>query len=105
MVGKGNGPKLDRKTVNSLLDKLSTDDDFRALFESDPESALAELGWQPSSDDDAARTSLVAAGGGACLMKAGSSLASKEAIAADRAALADSLALPFQFKPPAGLLA
>jgi putative modified peptide len=97
----GKGPKLDHKTAHKLLDKLSNDDDVRTLFESSPLEALTQLGWQPEAT--AERTGL-AAGTSACLASS-VTLASKDAIAADRDALVDSLAMPFQFKPPAGLLA
>lgn len=96
----GKGPKLDKKTAHKLLDKLSSDDDFRAAFEASPHEALAQLGWEP---EPAAQTGLVAGGGGACLA-AGVTLAPKETIADDRDALVEALSLPFQFKPPAGLL-
>ena len=96
----GKGPKLDHKTAHKLLDKLSSDDDFRAQFESSPQTALAQLGWAPEAT--AERTDL-AAGSSACLTSS-VTLASKETIAADRDALVDSLSMPFQFKPPSGLL-
>jgi putative modified peptide len=35
---------LDPKVVDTLLDRLSSDDEFRALFEKDAAAALAELG-------------------------------------------------------------
>jgi putative modified peptide len=40
MAGTPFAPEL----VDKLLDKLSSDDKFRAVFEQDPESALVELG-------------------------------------------------------------
>ncbi len=36
--------KLSPKTVDTLLDKLSSDDDFRELFQNDPRQALADAG-------------------------------------------------------------
>ncbi|MEO8160367.1 MAG: NHLP-related RiPP peptide [Arenimonas sp.] len=33
-----------REVADKLLDKLSHDDDFRSLFQSDPHAALAQLG-------------------------------------------------------------
>jgi len=33
-----------RDVANKLLDKLSHDDDFRSLFQSDPHAALAQVG-------------------------------------------------------------
>ena len=95
------GPKLDKKTAHKLLDKLSTDDVFRATFENSPQEALAELGWE--ADADVEQTGLVAGGGSACLTSS-VTLASKETIAADRDDLVSALSMPFQFRPPAGLL-
>lgn len=36
--------KLSEKTVDTLLDKLSSDDDFRELFQKNPREALAAAG-------------------------------------------------------------
>lgn len=36
--------KLSEQTVDTLLDKLSSDDDFRELFQKDPRQALAAAG-------------------------------------------------------------
>ncbi len=96
----GKGPKLDHKTAHKLLDKLSSDDDFRKQFESSPQTALAQLGWAPEAT---AEGTDLAAGSSACLA-APVTLASKESIAADRDALVESLSMPFQFRPPAALL-
>ena len=105
MATKGNGPKLDRKVVKTLLHKLSTDDDFRDLFQSDPHAAIVQAGWTPPADaaptDDAQSLS-----GGSCLsMSAGATLASKEDIAAQQGALEEAMSLPFSFACPAALLA
>lgn len=37
-------PALDPKVADKLLDKLSTDNDFRRLFKSDPAAALVKVG-------------------------------------------------------------
>lgn len=39
---------LPAKVVDQLLDKLSTDDSFRALFSSDPTAAFQSLGYSPT---------------------------------------------------------
>lgn len=36
--------------VDQLLDKLSTDDAFRALFERNPEAAFERLGYPPTPE-------------------------------------------------------
>jgi putative modified peptide len=106
MPGKGKGPKLNKKVVDKLLDKLSSDDNFRTLFQKDPKAALTEAGWTPTTDPAEAESELAAVSAGGCLtMTDGAELASKEDIAADREALADALSLPFGFRSPAGLLA
>lgn len=58
--------------VDSLLDKLGSDDEFRVTFLSDPRAALASLGFAPASDPQ------IAQGRWFCL--AVDELASKEAI-------------------------
>lgn len=48
--------KLSEKTVDTLLDKLSNDDDFRELFQKDPKEALKQAGHDqattPISDEE-----------------------------------------------------
>ena len=39
---------LPAKIVDQLLDKLSTDDAFRALFAANPEDAFKSLGFSPT---------------------------------------------------------
>ena len=93
---KGPGPTepLDPKVVRTLLDRLSTDDDFRTLFKQDAHAALVEAGWTPSETaatslapvDDAARS------GGSCLqLAADTELASKEKIQRERRKLEATL--------------
>ena len=73
-----------------LLDLLSTDDAFRALFVADVNAALAQAGYvAPEGADE------TFAGPGNCLIVA--SLASKESIAKARAGLEHELSLPFNF--------
>jgi putative modified peptide len=104
---KGNGPKhpLDQKIVRKLLDLLTTDDDFRALFQRDAHAALVEAGWVPppgtSPDDDMAALS-----SGSCLQLAdGATLASKEQIMQERVKLEQSLNAVVNFLCPQGLQA
>lgn len=90
------GPKgLGASVASRLVDLLASDDDFRAKFESDPHSALAQIGY----------TSLAGAPSSAeCLgMKAGQTLASKESFARDRERLQASLQLPMTFTDSAKL--
>jgi putative modified peptide len=70
---------LSEKTVDALLDKLATDDDFRDLFHRDPRSALAAVGHAPASDSSTKE------GIWACCVT--KQLASKESIRASRGEL------------------
>jgi putative modified peptide len=65
---------LPEAIVDSLLQKLGSDDDFRSLFVIDARSALASLGFAPAAD------SSVAQGIWTCVSV--SQLASKEVIKA-----------------------
>ena len=106
MATQGNGPAaLDPKVIKTLLDRLTSDDDFRELFQRDAGTALRQAGLR-SNLADAGRTGLVAgASAGECLqMKAGQSLASKEAIAAGREKLERTLAMVQGFMCPPELL-
>jgi putative modified peptide len=93
---KGPGPTepLHPKVVKNLLDRLSTDDDFRDLFQRDAHAALVEAGW---TEADSAAAGLAPAeasarSGGSCLQLAsGTTLASKEKIASQRQKLERSL--------------
>lgn len=84
---------LDPKIADKLLDLLSTDDDFRELFSSDPQAALAQVGYQrepeaslakTTSDDSIARKAF----GDCCSV---SELASKEVILEARDAIRSML--------------
>jgi putative modified peptide len=76
--------KLPDDIVTALLDKLSSDDDFRGKFQADPKSALASLGFKP-----AAAAGPNDKGAWSCCQV--SALASKESIKASRAALHEQL--------------
>ena len=74
---------LDRKVAKKLLDKLSTDNDFRRLFKKDAAAALAQVGYKV----EAGATS--AAG---CMQLASTdSIAPKAKILRDRAKLETTL--------------
>ena len=93
MATKKTGPRpaaLAPKVVRALVDKLATDDAFRALFQDDPASALAQVGYVVGEADGNVATCLQ--------MSAGASLASKETFARDRTKMEEALiALPFSF--------
>ena len=51
----GKAAPLDPKVAGKLLDKLSTDNEFRRLFKSDPRAALIQAGHKlPKGDAEAA---------------------------------------------------
>lgn len=87
--------KLSEDTVDALLDKLSSDDDFRARFQKDPRQALASVGHA------AARDAGVEDGAWACMSV--NQLASKEAIKASRDALRTQLLAEKAAQPPISL--
>ncbi len=65
--------------VDQLLDKLASDDDFRALFSNDPEAALTQLGHKPPP--------------GSCDCMTPGKLADKQTIAASRDSMRELLIL------------
>jgi len=75
--------QLSEETVDSLLDKLSSDDKFRDLFQKDPREALAAVGHKPAADRSVAE--------GAWMCMSVDQLASKEAIKASRDVLRKQL--------------
>lgn len=51
----GKAAPLDPKVAGKLLDKLSTDNEFRRLFKKDPKAALIQAGYKlPKGDAEAA---------------------------------------------------
>jgi len=68
--------KLSESTVDALLDKLGSDDEFRALFQKDPRQALAAVGDATSAGKANAT--------GAWMCMGVRQLASKESIQASR---------------------
>ena len=103
--GKGPAPApLDPKVTKKLLDKLSTDNEFRRLFKKDAHAALVKAGWKPSAGTE----STAAASGGQCLqLKTTDSIAPKAKIIRERAKLEQAIAssAPFLFFCPKELKA
>jgi putative modified peptide len=87
--------QLTDQVVDTLLDKLSCDDQFRTFFASNPRAALAAVGFTAAMDQS------VRAGIWDCLpvMK----LAPKSAIAKSRASLRLQLTSQFPSLNPIGL--
>ena len=80
------GPKsapLDPKTTKKLLDKLSTDNEFRSLFKKDAAAALAKVGYKI----EAGATSAY----GCLQFNAGERIAPKAKIVRDRAKLEEAM--------------
>ena len=80
------GPKpapLDPSVIKKLLDKLSSDNEFRRLFKKDAGAALAKVGYKIGAD---------AVSAGTCLqLKATDRIAPKGKIVRDRAKLEKTL--------------
>lgn len=51
----GKAAPLDPKVAGKLLDKLSTDNEFRRLFKKDPKAALISVGYKEPPDDGTGR--------------------------------------------------
>jgi putative modified peptide len=80
------GPKsapLDLKTTKKLLDKLSTDNEFRSLFKKDAAAALAKVGYKIEAG--------VTSAYGCLQFSAGERIAPKTKIVRDRAKLEAAL--------------
>lgn len=79
---------LSPEVADALLDRLSSDDAFRELFQNNPRAALKQVGYAPP-DDAKKRSASLAAGeslggdAGMCLSNM-NGLADKEAIKAGR---------------------
>lgn len=54
----GRAAPLDPKVAGKLLDKLSTDNEFRRLFKKDPKAALIQAGYKSPKGDLAAAAEL-----------------------------------------------
>lgn len=96
--GRGGGVILDAKTADRLLDLLSTDDEFRSLFQKDPRQALIDAGYDPPAEVRALAGKADATEDGySCFRGA---LASKEKIAATRLDIKSSLMTALSQSPP-----
>jgi putative modified peptide len=76
------GPKpaaLDPNVTKKLLDKLSTDNEFRRLFKKDAHAALAKVGYKVEAGATSA--------GGCMQLQSTDRIAPKEKIVRDRAKL------------------
>ena len=51
----GKTAPLDPKVAGKLLDKLSTDNEFRRLFKKDPKAALISVGYKEPKEDGTGR--------------------------------------------------
>ena len=49
----GKAAPLDPKVAGKLLDKLSTDNEFRRLFKKDPKAALVSVGYKEPAANEA----------------------------------------------------
>jgi putative modified peptide len=87
-----------REFADKLLDKLSTDDDFRSKFQADPRAAVESLGYvTPEADRGIAGQDPCV-----CLSGMATSLASKESIGKSREKLRAQLtSAPLHFQPEA----
>ena len=81
---KGPGPApFDPKVAKKLLDKLSTDNDFRRLFKKDAGAALAKVGYKVETDATSA--------GGCMQLQSGARIAPKAKIVRDRQKIEEAL--------------
>ncbi|MFN3703573.1 NHLP-related RiPP peptide [Thermomonas sp.] len=80
---------LDPKVAKKLLDKLSTDNEFRRLFKKDAHAALMQVGYKVEAGSTSA---------GECMQLAPTDrIAPKAKIARDRAKLESALNVPVSF--------
>jgi putative modified peptide len=90
--------------ARKLLDLLSSDDDFRDLFQRDAHAALVQAGYQAPAGIDS--TTAASLSGGNCMqLEPHVTLASKEQIQASRTKLEKSMSLIQGFEPLAELKA
>ena len=88
-----------REFADKLLDKLSTDDDFRDRFQADPRAAVESLGYVTPEAD----RGKPGADPCICLADMATTLAKKEDIAKARNKLREQLtSAPFHYAPAAG---
>jgi putative modified peptide len=89
--------KMPEAIIDSLLDRLGTDDEFRACFAADARTALVSLGFAPAADSSIVR------GAWTCIQV--TELASKEAIQASREIIRRQLVLQSAAQMPISLQA
>lgn len=80
------GPKpaaLDPKVTKKLLDRLSTDNEFRRLFKKDAHAALAKVGYKVEAGATSA--------GGCMQLQSTDRIATKDKIVRDRAKLEQTM--------------
>lgn len=94
---------LDPKVTKRLLDLLSTDDVFRALFKRDAQAALEQVGFVAPKAE--AGQPPVALPGFCFQLKPGQELASKDKIIRERAKLEHALSLVQNFDRLPGTIA
>ncbi|HYG07576.1 MAG TPA: NHLP-related RiPP peptide [Stenotrophomonas sp.] len=88
-----NYSNLSAEIADRLLDKLATDDAFRAAFRADPAAALGTLGYSRPTEEAAATLDPFSA----CVVQ---DLASKEAILAAREQLKKALMVGTSYNSP-----
>jgi len=95
---KGPAPApLNPQVADKLLELLSTDDDFRDLFQRDAHAALVEAGYSAPAGSDPVQAAALS--GASCMqLSATDQLASKERFANDRQKLVRSLTLVQHFE-------
>lgn len=100
MAKNENGPApLHPHVARKLLDLLSTDDDFRDLFQRDAHAALVQAGYEAPEGLDPTQASALS--GGDCMqLQPSEALASKAKIAEHRAKLEKSMSMIQGFGAP-----
>jgi len=92
---KGFSPVLDPKVVRKLLDKLSTDNEFRRTFKKDPKAALIASGHKVAKDDAKGEADLDQI----CKCLKVGRIAPKDVIVRSRDALEEQLSLAMGMSP------
>lgn len=95
MATKKTSATLDPKVVRKLLDKLSSDNEFRRLFKKDPKAALIASGHKLAKGDSAAEAELDQI----CKCLKVDRIAPKDVIVKSRDALEEQLQLAMEMSP------
>jgi putative modified peptide len=88
---------LDPKIADKLLDLLSTDDDFRDLFQKDPQVALQQVGYSEGTASATSKASSAPSFAACCRVD---TLASKEVILAARSEIKKMLTSGLAYTTP-----